>query len=802
MMLSFLQQVFDLLVTPTGSLTYHLVLAFSTAAALQMVLVQRWDGQNPQVRRVALGLGLLLLMQMGLFMIAGLALQGIIDSEAWLPLLDRAFMLLSLTLMIWLWAFAEPSANGDIAALLFGLAALIVILAAGVWWADQGPGVEFNLTWPDILIQVTALVIIVAGGLYLAVRRPAGWGYGFAALALFGLGHVLYLLLPAQQGNYASAVWLAQMAAFPLVLMLPQRLAAPSSSILAGALPGAAALGGLPASGPGGAGRPYADPAFLQIMHRLLAEGGQERGGRQAAEALARVMQAGACLLFDPPGEDGKLVMQCGYDLNQGKALEGSSVEARSLPLLTSALRSGRARRISSASAGPDLNELARLAGINRAGSLLAVPVLTPDGRLISGVALLAPLSGRDWSAEDQAYLILLAKFLVQFLQRSQDMARMSTQLSQVQQMSRMTQDQAAQAGEERQKLRDQMAVLQENARRDQEQLTGLARAQSAYAAAQEIIAQLEEEKGRLEIAVRQAAQSAVQEKQMTGELRLAMEEIAEMRQALNTAESKLAGFEAAQAGGKMSDERIGLIVAIAQDLRQPLASAVGYVDFLLSEQVGSLSAKQRKYVERIRISAERMGRMVDDLVQATVVDNSLAVLSIQPVDLSAVVYAAISQTNPHLHEKKVGLQVELPPEIPPVGADREALRNILAQLLQNAGMATPSGKDVSLTARLEDSGEGKESYILMQISDQGGGISPEDLPRVFSPRSAHLSIGGLGQPGIDLPNLKSTVEMMGGRVWVDTISGQGAAFSVLLPIYQAAPGNGSGAEGVQEGAA
>ena len=100
-----LRQIFSVLTEPAGSLIYHLILVFSIAGALQSAFVHWRSSEFPQARRTLFGLGMLLVAQLGLFVLTALGSQGLINLPLVLPPLDRALTLFSLIWMIWLWAF-------------------------------------------------------------------------------------------------------------------------------------------------------------------------------------------------------------------------------------------------------------------------------------------------------------------------------------------------------------------------------------------------------------------------------------------------------------------------------------------------------------------------------------------------------------------------------------------------------------------------------------------------------------------------------------------------------------------------
>ncbi len=111
----FFGQIFTLLTAPPGNFIYHIVLAFSIAGALQGAIHHWRTSGFPQVRRTVIGLGILLGLQFVLFLVSGLAWQGLFDPGVALPPLDRAVSLLSLVWIAWLWAFPEPVRLADAA---------------------------------------------------------------------------------------------------------------------------------------------------------------------------------------------------------------------------------------------------------------------------------------------------------------------------------------------------------------------------------------------------------------------------------------------------------------------------------------------------------------------------------------------------------------------------------------------------------------------------------------------------------------------------------------------------------------
>ncbi|MCC6568539.1 MAG: HAMP domain-containing histidine kinase [Anaerolineales bacterium] len=166
-----------------------------------------------------------------------------------------------------------------------------------------------------------------------------------------------------------------------------------------------------------------------------------------------------------------------------------------------------------------------------------------------------------------------------------------------------------------------------------------------------------------------------------------------------------------------------------------------------------------------------------------TTLETGLHELNPEAVDLNLIVDNAMSYTSSQVREKNISLHLDLPKNMAPIHADREALQQIVIHLLQNAGSASPVEGSIHL--RVQTKSEGADEYVLIQVKDSGGGIPPEDLSRVFTRlyRADNVLIQGVGDTGVGLSIAKTLTEAQRGRIWVETDTGIGSTFSVLLPI-------------------
>jgi signal transduction histidine kinase len=228
------------------------------------------------------------------------------------------------------------------------------------------------------------------------------------------------------------------------------------------------------------------------------------------------------------------------------------------------------------------------------------------------------------------------------------------------------------------------------------------------------------------------------------------------------------------------------VLAIVSHDLRAPL-STLSMGTSMLAEPCAP--EEQARLLQVMKRAAQRMDRLIRDLQQLARLEAGHA-LRIDPEPLDVA---------PLLHEAREALRVEAEAKgqvlhcascegLPPVFADRDRLWQVLANLITNAIKFAPRGGCVTLEASA-DGGE-----LRVTVRDTGPGIAPEDLPRLFEPFWQASGTARFGC-GLGLKIAKAIVEAHGGRLWVDSASGQGAAFSFALPLAgprPAAPGTAS----------
>ena len=771
-MVASLNQIFNVLTEPAGSLIYHLILVFSLAGALQASFIHWRSSEFPQARRTMFGLGVLLLAQIAIFFLSGVGSQGIINLPLFLPPLDRAFTLFSLLWMIWMWAFPEPSRAADAATGLLTLLLISGLALSLTAYAQEGTLSSYNPTIYDGIWQLASIGVAVFGIFLLAIRRPNGWGYGLSVFLLAFTGHLLHMILGRFEGDYPGAVRLTYMAAFPILMTLPQRFPAPTTGPTS-----------VKQHAPVDERRRYStDPKTFHALLGLAGESSAEKLSQAITRAIAQTMLADLCFLIYLTDNKNQIQIASGYDLIREEALEGGSMNKSLIPMLTNALQRGRPLRLPSSSTSADIKGLSDLLGLASPGHILSVPIVTPEKDSLGGVLLLSPYSNRLWSAEDQAFLTNIAVALVPIIQRGQKMTSLEQKGEQTKQALEVAQTRISDLERQNSDLHKRMDAVRADAHEGLTQAENLVALTKMQEETQKVIERLKRENEEL-----RGGKGRGGSRQVEDELRLTLEEFARLQNQLAQANMQIVELEKGNASAR-STEQAEVVASISQELRQPMSSIVGYTDLLLGESVGILGALQRKFVERIKASTERIGSLIDDLIQVTTLETGLNDLKPEPVDLNLIIDNAMSYTSSQVREKNISLHLDLPKNMAPIHADREALQQILIHLLQNAGSASPVEGTVHLRVHTR-SEEGNE-YVLIQVSDSGGGIPAEDLARVFTRlyRADNVLIQGVGDTGVGLSIARTLTEAQKGRIWVESEAGVGSTFSVLLPIAKNAP--------------
>lgn len=226
------------------------------------------------------------------------------------------------------------------------------------------------------------------------------------------------------------------------------------------------------------------------------------------------------------------------------------------------------------------------------------------------------------------------------------------------------------------------------------------------------------------------------------------------------------------------------VIISLAQELRTPLSVILGLTETVLNESVGILGALQRTLLTRVKANVDRLGYLVEELVQVVALDTGDLKLHPQNVNLVDVIDDAIMSSRYKFSEKGIIIDLDIQQDTLYVEADMEALRQIINHLIQNAYLVSPTDGVVRVGAYMTD------SVIRVEVEDRGGGIDPQDQKRVFSRlyRADNPLIAGLGDTGVGMSITKALIEAHQGKIWLTSQQGVGNTFNLELPTRQRQP--------------
>ncbi len=230
-------------------------------------------------------------------------------------------------------------------------------------------------------------------------------------------------------------------------------------------------------------------------------------------------------------------------------------------------------------------------------------------------------------------------------------------------------------------------------------------------------------------------------------------------------------------------------LAALSHELRTPLSAVIGFGSMLAEGDAGPLNSEQQAYMTRLLKGANDLNAMVSDLLELSRIQAGKFTLACSATEYAPLVQEVLQDLEPLAAEKGVRLQ-ERVAVAGEVFLDGERIMEVLHHLVDNAIKFTPSGGQVTVTAREEG------DAILTEVRDTGSGIPPEALGKLFKrfqqvDMSSTRQAGGLG---MGLAISKTIVEAHGGRIGVLSEPGRGSRFWFSLPRVPGAVGRSAGA--------
>jgi len=222
-------------------------------------------------------------------------------------------------------------------------------------------------------------------------------------------------------------------------------------------------------------------------------------------------------------------------------------------------------------------------------------------------------------------------------------------------------------------------------------------------------------------------------------------------------------------------------VSSVSHELRSPLTSIKGYVDFILRGKAGPLNDKLVEYLTIVKNNTSRLGTFINDILDLAKIEAKRFELGREAVELSPLVEEMVTFFRPQAEESKIQLETVIPSGLSLVSADPDKLRQVFTNLLSNAFKFTPEGGKVTIEARNSESG----NFVEIAVKDTGIGIAKEDLQRVFDKFQQMRPSGSKAKKvkgtGLGLAIVKGIVEAHGGKIWVESELNKGSNFIFTL---------------------
>jgi len=232
----------------------------------------------------------------------------------------------------------------------------------------------------------------------------------------------------------------------------------------------------------------------------------------------------------------------------------------------------------------------------------------------------------------------------------------------------------------------------------------------------------------------------------------------------------------------KTEERRSSLLSALSHDLRTPLAAITGAATTLRDESAAIDEGQRRELLETICEEADRLERLVRNLLDMTRLESGALVVTRQWVPLEEIVGSALTRLESQLGGRPV--RTDLPADLPLVSADAVLLEQVFVNLLENAAKYTPAASPIEIVARAGD------GAMAIEIADRGPGIAPGDESRLFEKFfRGRQTASGATSAGLGLAISRGVIGAHGGTITAANRPGGGAVFRMTLPIVGTPPG-------------
>ena len=232
-----------------------------------------------------------------------------------------------------------------------------------------------------------------------------------------------------------------------------------------------------------------------------------------------------------------------------------------------------------------------------------------------------------------------------------------------------------------------------------------------------------------------------------------------------------------------ISRHKSDFLATMSHELRTPLNAIIGFSEVLQEQMFGELNEQQLSYVDDVLAAGRHLLSLINDVLDLAKIEAGRMELDLDTVSISDVLETGMTMHGERASRAGIALGLSVVPGEIVVTADERRVRQIVFNLLSNAIKFTPRDGRIDVSARVRD------GAVEVAVADDGPGIAPDDLDRIFEEfdQGAATAPQHAAGTGLGLPLSRKFVELHGGRLWVESILGAGSTFRFTLPFEQEA---------------
>jgi signal transduction histidine kinase len=245
--------------------------------------------------------------------------------------------------------------------------------------------------------------------------------------------------------------------------------------------------------------------------------------------------------------------------------------------------------------------------------------------------------------------------------------------------------------------------------------------------------------------------------------------------------EEQLAKTEAARIHAERSDQvKSAFLASMSHELRTPLNAVINFTKFVVDGDTGPVNDQQTNLLTQVIDCGKHLLNLINDVLDMSKIEaDSLRLFVEDNLSLDDILKSVVQTGRGLLANKPVQLRTEIEEQLPLMRGDRQRIVQILLNIISNACKFTPEG-EIRISACQSASGD----EVVISVLDTGPGIAVEDQPLVFEAfKQTKTGLRQMGGTGLGMPIARSLAEAHGGRLWLESVPGNGAAFYVSLPV-------------------